>query len=47
MISPRVRDAVREHFACDTLRGMALEDLDLEGAKLQHWEAAFMGPEVG
>lgn len=41
--TPRVLSMARKHFGCDTLTGVALEDVPLgRGA---HWEARLLGPE--
>jgi hypothetical protein len=44
--SPRVKAIARRDFGCSTLRGMALEDLPIDGSFGSHWEARLMGPEV-
>jgi hypothetical protein len=46
VITPRVREAAREHFGCPTMLGMALEDIPMAGGYGSHWEARLMGPEV-
>jgi hypothetical protein len=46
VVTPRVRKAVREHFDCPTLKGMAMEDIPMSGGAGSHWEARLMGPEV-
>lgn len=38
MVTPRVVQEVREHFACDKLEGAELEDQGGEGTALTHWE---------
>ena len=39
VITPRVREAAREHFGCSSLKGMALEDIPMSGGAGSHWEA--------
>ncbi|KAK6034453.1 Leishmanolysin [Cooperia oncophora] len=38
MVTPRVVDEVRRHFACDNLEGAELENQGGDGTALTHWE---------
>ncbi|GFO20316.1 leishmanolysin-like peptidase, partial [Plakobranchus ocellatus] len=38
MVTPRVRDEVRQHFNCSSLEGAELEDQGIDGTALTHWE---------
>lgn len=38
MVTPRVRQEVRDHFNCPELEGAELEDQGDEGTSLTHWE---------
>lgn len=45
--SPKVRQFAREHFDCDELVGMELEDYDEQSrGPGSHWEERLLGPEV-
>lgn len=38
MVTPKVVQEIRDHFACDQLEGAELEDQGGEGTALTHWE---------
>jgi leishmanolysin-like peptidase len=38
MVTPRVREAVRQHFECELMEGAELEDQGGDGTALTHWE---------
>lgn len=38
MVTPRVVDEARRHFACDQLEGAELENQGGDGTALTHWE---------
>lgn len=38
IVTPRVRDAVRDHFNCDTLEGAEIENQGGVGTEFTHWE---------
>ncbi|KIH64412.1 Leishmanolysin [Ancylostoma duodenale] len=38
MVTPRVREEARQHFACDLLEGAELENQGGDGTALTHWE---------
>ncbi|KAK6740694.1 hypothetical protein RB195_008881 [Necator americanus] len=38
MVTPRVREEARQHFACDILEGAELENQGGDGTALTHWE---------
>jgi len=39
---PKVRDWVRKYYACDTLDGAMLENIDVTGMASSHWEKLFL-----
>ncbi|KAK3243697.1 hypothetical protein CYMTET_46666 [Cymbomonas tetramitiformis] len=42
--TPKVQEMVREHFDCDDLQGMPVEDVEVGAGA--HWESRLTGPEV-
>lgn len=46
LITPRVRDAARAHFGCDSLAGAQLENEGSEGSAGSHWEYNLFQGEV-
>lgn len=38
MVTERVREEARKHFACDELEGAELENQGGDGTALTHWE---------
>jgi len=38
VVTPRVREEVRQHYNCQELSGAELEDQGEEGTALTHWE---------
>lgn len=38
IVTPRVKQEVREHFNCEYLEGAELEDQGEDGTALTHWE---------
>lgn len=46
LITPKVKEKVREHFGCDTLEGAELEDGgDTSGTAGSHWEKRLFNSE--
>ena len=37
-MTPKVKEIARKHFNCDSLRGIALEDVGGSGSASAHWE---------
>lgn len=46
LVTPKVREIVREHFACPTLEGAELEDQGSTGTALTHWEKRLFEHEI-
>ena len=44
IVVPTVLEIAREHYGCDTISGMPLEDFPVGAGS--HWEARLMGPEL-
>ena len=44
--SPKVIQAAKRHFNCDSLEGVELEDDGLEYSKYQHWESRIMNGDL-
>ncbi|KAK7485081.1 hypothetical protein BaRGS_00023720 [Batillaria attramentaria] len=38
IVTPKVREEVRQHFNCPTLEGAELEDQGIDGTAITHWE---------
>lgn len=46
LVTPRMRQSAREHFGCDTMPGMPLEDDGGAGTAVSHFEMATVGNEL-
>jgi hypothetical protein len=46
LVTPKIKEKVREHFGCRTMLGMPVENEGGSGSQGSHWERRLLGSEI-